>query len=285
VKIDTHQFFWHYSPEQYGSMYPWVLPEAETLRRDRLPDDLLPVLKAVGVDGTVAIQARQTLEETRWLLELADQYPFIQGVVGWVDLRSPQLGEQLERFCSHPRLCGVRHKLENEPDDQFMLHEDFIRGIGTLAEFDLTYDFLILQKHLPVACELVSMFPEQRFVVDHIAKPSIGAGQVTPWDADIRRLASFPNVFCKVSGMVTEADWEAWKPADFRPYLDIVFEAFGTKRVMIGSDWPECTLAGTYSEVMQLAFDYVAQFSETEQADVLGNNAIGFYDLGITSEA
>jgi L-fuconolactonase len=251
----------------------------ETLKKDHLPDDLLPHLKAVGMDGTVAVQARQTLEETRWLLELADPYSFIKKVVGWVDLRSPRLREQLERFTLHPKFCGARHVVQDEPDDRFMLRGDFIRGIGTLAEFDLTYDLLLFPKHLPVACELVSMFPEQRFVLDHIAKPLIKTGQVSPWDADIRRLASFPNVFCKVSGMVTEADWEAWKSADFRPYLDIVFEAFGTRRIMIGSDWPVCTLAGTYSDVVGIVSGYTQQLSGEEQADVWGETARRFYGL------
>jgi L-fuconolactonase len=275
ARIDTHQHFWRYNPYDYG----WMLPGMEILQKDHLPNDLLPLLRAVGIDGTVAVQARQTLKETRWLVELADQYPFIKGVVGWVDLRSPQLREQLEQFSPHPKLCGVRHVVHDEPDDQFMLQEDFIRGIGMLAEFDLTYDLLLFPKHLPVACELVSMFPEQRFVLDHIAKPSIKTRQVSPWDSDLRRLAAFPNVYCKVSGMVTEADWKAWKPADLRPYLDIVFEAFGTKRTMIGSDWPVCTVVGPYPEVMQIALDYLAQLSETEQADVWGNNAIRFYGI------
>lgn len=275
MRIDTHQHYWRYNPREYG----WMLPGMEILKRDHLPDDLLPLLRAAAIDSTVAVQARQILDETRWLLELAAQYPFIKGVVGWVDLLSPQLREQLEQFAPDPKLCGVRHVVHDEPDDQFMLGEDFVRGIGLLAEFDLTYDLLLFPKHLPVACELVSMFPEQPFVLDHIAKPFIKTGQVSPWDADLRRLAAVPNVFCKVSGMVTEADWKAWKPADFRPYLDIVFEAFGTKRVMLGSDWPVCTVAGTYPEVMQLAFDYVAQLSETEQANVLGNNAISFYGI------
>lgn len=285
MRIDAHQFFWQYTAEEYGWMPPWVLPGTEILKKDHLPGDLLPVLRAMGIDGTVVIQVRQTLEETRWLLELADQHPFIRGVVGWVDLRSPHLREQLERFSSHPKLCGMRHKVHDEPDDQFMLREDFVRGIRTLAEYDLPFDLLLFPRHLPVACELVGMFPEQRFVLDHIGKPPIKTGQITPWEAGIRRLASFPNVSCKTSGMVTEADWKAWTPADFRPYLDIVFEAFGAKRIMIGSDWPECTLAGTYQKVMQLAIDYLAQFPETEQADVLGNTAMSFYKLGIAAEA
>lgn len=277
MKIDTHQFFWHYNPEDYA----WMPPEFEPIKKDHLPDDLLPLLKAEGIDGTVTIQVRQTLEETRWLLELTDRYPFIKGVVGWVDLCSPQLRLQLERFCSHPRLRGIRHKLESEPDDLFMLREDFARGIGTLAEFDLPFDLLLRPRHLPVACELARRFPEQRFVLNHVGKPPIKTGKVTPWDLDIQHLASFPNVFCKISGMVTEANWKAWKPADLHPYLDIVFEAFGTKRMMIGSDWPECTLAATYAEVLQLVLDYIGQFSRQEQADVLANNAIGFYQLNV----
>jgi len=275
TKIDTHQHFWRYNPHDYG----WMLPGMEILKKDHLPVDLLPLLKEVGIDGTVAVQARQTLEETRWLLDLTDQYPFIKGVVGWVDLRSPDLYKQLERFSSHPKLCGVRHVVHDEPDDQFMLRADFVRGIGMLAEFDLTYDLLLFPRHLPVACELVGLFPEQPFALDHIAKPLIKDGILEPWATDLRRLAAFPHVYCKVSGMVTEAEWKAWKPADFRPYLDVVFEAFGTQRTMIGSDWPVCTVAGTYPEVMQIVLDYVAQLSETEQADVWGGNAVRFYGI------
>jgi len=275
MKIDAHQHFWRYNAQEYG----WMGPGMEALKKDHPPDDLLPLLKAVGIDGTVAIQARQIPEETRWLLELADRYPFIKGVVGWGDLRSPQLREQLERFASHPKLCGVRHVVQDEPDSQFMLREDFIRGLGMLAEFDLTYDILIFPRHLPVACELVARFPDQRFVLDHIAKPLIRDRKVTPWDADIRRLAAYPNVFCKVSGMVTETDWHQWRPADFRPYLDIVFAAFGSKRIMFGSDWPVCTLAGAYADVVEIVSDYVQQLSEEEQADVWGETARRFYRL------
>jgi L-fuconolactonase len=279
MKIDTHQLFWRYNEEEYGGMFPWTLPDMERYREDHLPDDLLPLLQAVGIDGTVVVQVRQSLEETRWLLELADQYPFIKGVVGWVDLRSPDVHQQLERFSPHPKLCSIRHKLENESDDRFMLREDFNLGIGTLTGFDLPFELLVRSRHLPVASELASRFPEQRFVLNHIGKPPIKAGQVSPWDRDIRHLASHPNVFCKISGMVGEADWDNWKPADFRPYLDIVLEAFGAERLMIGSDWPECTLAGTYEEVMQLAGDYVGQLSETEQADIWGDNAVRIYRI------
>jgi L-fuconolactonase len=275
MKIDAHQHFWHYTPEEYG----WIGPDMGILRNDHLPADLAPLLELAGVEGTVAVQARQTLDETEWLLELADWHPAIKGVVGWVDLCSPGLRGQLERFCAHPRFRGVRHVVQDEPDERFMLRQDFIRGIGLLAEFDLTYDILIFPRHLAVACELAGRFPEQRFVLDHIAKPLIKDGKMIPWDADIRRLAAFPNVFCKVSGMVTEADWRRWRPSDFQPYLDVVFAAFGSKRIMFGSDWPVCTLAGVYADVVKIVSDYVQQLSEEEQADVWGETARRFYKL------
>jgi L-fuconolactonase len=282
MKIDAHQHFWHYTPQEYG----WMGPDMAILKKDHLPPHLGPLLEAAGIEGTVAVQARQTLQETRWLLELADHYPFIKGVVGWVDLRSPELREQLEHFCEHPKFCGVRHVVQDEPDDQFMLRDDFLNGIGMLAEFDLPYDILIFPRHLLTACELVKRFPDQPFVLDHIAKPFIKDRQVTPWDTDIRRLAAYPNVWCKVSGMVTEADWHqpalrgpGWQPSDFRPYLDVVSEAFGTKRIMFGSDWPVCTLAGTYADVVKLVLDYVNTFSGEEQADFWGETARRFYGL------
>jgi L-fuconolactonase len=281
VRIDTHQFFWRYNEAEYGHMYPWTVPGMEHLKEDHLPDDLQPLLQGAGIDGTVTLQVRQTVEETRWLLELAGRHPFIIGVIGWVDLCSPDLRDQLERFAADPKLCGVRHKLENEPDDEFMLRDDFCRGIGALAELDLPFDWLIRPAHLTAAFELAARFPEQRFVVNHIAKPLIKSGQLAPWDDHIRRLAALPNVSCKISGMVTEADWDKWQAADFRPFLDVVLEAFGSKRLMIGSDWPECTMAGTYEAVMQLAADYVGQLSETEQADIWGNNAVGVYNLQV----
>jgi L-fuconolactonase len=275
VKIDAHQHFWHYDPAQYG----WIGQKMDVLKQDYLPDDLRPLPRALGIGGTVAVQARQTVEETRWLLRLAREHPFVLGVVGWVDLFDPFLEMTLEDLASYPCLSGLRHDVQSEPDDEFMLREDFCRGIGTLAEFDLAYDILIYPRHLPVACELVSRFPFQRFVVDHIAKPSIKDGQIAQWQEDIRRLAEHPNVYCKVSGMVTEADWESWQPDDLLPYLDVVFGAFGTGRIMLGSDWPVCTLAAPYEQVMRFAFDYVSQFAIPEQADLCGGNAQRFYRL------
>jgi L-fuconolactonase len=275
MKIDAHQHFWQYDPADYG----WIGEGMAVLKKDRLPADLAPLLQAEGIAGTVAVQARQSLAETEWLLALSGQHAFIRGVVGWVDLCSPDVRGQLERFSENPRLRGVRHVLQDERDDRFMLRDDFRRGLAHLAEFRLAYDLLIFPRHLPVACELVAQFPEQPFVLDHIAKPAIKDHTLSPWDQELRRLAAFPNVCCKVSGLVTEADWQAWQPADFRPYLDAVFAAFGPRRIMFGSDWPVCTLAASYAQVAALAGEYLRQLSPAEQAEVLGGTAARFYGL------
>ncbi len=275
MRIDAHQHFWHYSADAYG----WIGEGMGALKRDFLPSDLKPLLESNGFDGCVAVQARQTLEETRWLLELADAHDFIKGVVGWVDLRSPGVRVQLEAFADHPRLCGIRHVVQDEPDNSFMLREDFQRGIAALIKMDLTYDVLIVARQLPAAVALIEAFPDGRFVLDHIAKPDMRAGALSPWSENIRRLAAFPNVACKVSGMVTEAEWENWQPADFRPYLDVVFDAFGPERLMIGSDWPVCTLAGAYGEVMGIALDYVSALGSDARARILGGTATAFYKL------
>src|ERR1041385_4925053 len=246
MRIDSHQHFWRYDPAQY----PWIAEEMAVLRRDYLPEHLQPLLNAAGFDGSIAVQARQSVEETEWLLALAEQHSFILGVVGWVDLRSPDLAQQLKRFASHPKLVGVRHVIQDEPDDQVMLGRDFRRGIAQLHEFDLCYDLLIFPRQLPAAIALVADFPEQPFVLDHLGKPPIRDRQITPWREQLGELGRYPNVFCKLSGMVTEADWMNWQEEHFRPYLDVVIECFGPGRLMIGSDWPVCTVAGEYERVM-----------------------------------
>ena len=276
-RIDAHQHFWEYSQQDYG----WIGPEMSILQRDHLPEDLLPLLNSEGIGGTVAVQARQALRETEWLLELADRHPLVWGVVGWVDLCGPGLQAQLERFSGHPKFRGVRHVVQDEPDDQFMLRPDFVRGLGALRAFGLTYDLLVFPRHLSVACQVVSQFPDQPFVLDHIAKPPIKARQIEPWASDMRNLAACPNVCCKVSGMVTEADWDRWQPVDMEPYLEVVFEAFGPKRIMFGSDWPVCTVAGTYSEVAGIVHDYVHALSPDEQAAIWGETAQRFYGLRV----
>jgi len=275
MHIDAHQHFWNYDPREYQ----WIDETMTPLRRDFLPPDLQDELEREGFQGSVAVQVRQSLQETRWLLELAAQSPFILGVVGWVELRSPQAGAHLKQLAHNPRLVGIRHIVQSEPDDRFLLQPDFLRGISLLAEFDLAYDILIYPKHLTVAAEFVRRFPEQRFVLDHLAKPEIKSGTINAWKKGIAELAAYPNVYCKLSGLVTEADWNRWKPGDMRPYLDVAFERFGPNRLLIGSDWPVCTLAGSYARVMRLVKDYLSGHSEQEREAILGGNAKRFWRL------
>lgn len=274
VKLDSHQHFWSYDAAQY----PWI-PSGSPLHRDWLPGDLAPLLATAGLDGCIAVQARQTLEESRWLLSLADRAPIIRGVVGWVDLRSENVSAQLAEFSRHAKFRGVRHVVQDEPDVDFMLGAEFQRGIGALHEFGLTYDLLIFPKQLPAAIELVRQFPHQPFVLDHIAKPPIKTGALSPWREQIRELAKAPNVFCKVSGLVTEADHAHWRASDFTPYFDVVFAAFGEDRVMFGSDWPVCLLAGEYARVFALVNDFAAQFTPSVRAKFFGENAARSYGI------
>jgi L-fuconolactonase len=275
MRIDSHQHFWLYSPAEHT----WMSDEMGGLKRDFLPEDLQPLLKANGFDSCIAVQACQTLEETRWLLKLAEKHAFIEGVVGWVDLRSTDLPNQLKIFAAYPKFVGVRHMVQVEPDDEFVLRAEFINGIAQLKQYDLTYDLLLHPKHLRVAAQLVQKFPEQPFVLDHIGKPRIAEGLLSPWQEDLRALASAQNVWCKLSGMVTEAKWNQWKPADFTPYFDSVVEAFTPERLMIGSDWPVCLLSGSYASTMQIAIDYVRQFPPAVQAGVLWENCARFYGV------
>jgi L-fuconolactonase len=275
MRLDAHQHFWRYSPAKYT----WMTDQMGILKRDFLPQDLQPLLHSIYFDGCVAVQALQNLEETRWLLELAERHPFIKGVVGWVDLRSEQLPAQLESFHKHPKLVGVRHVVHDEPDDDFMLLPEFRRGIARLRDFNLTYDLLLFPKHLKVAAKLVEEFPQQPFVLDHIAKPRIAEGLISPWQEDLHQLAKFPNVFCKLSGMVTEARWQQWQPHAFHRYMEVVFEAFGSSRLMIGSDWPVCILSGEYEPAMKIVIDYVQKFPAEVQGAVLGENCARFYQI------
>ncbi len=275
MRLDAHQHFWKYNPAQHV----WMTDDMAVLRRDYLPDELQPLLRAAGFDGTIAVQARQMIEETEWLLQLAGEHDYIQGVVGWVDLQSPSVRTQLEKFSRHPKLVGVRHVVHDEPDDDFMLRPEFRRGIGQLPEFDLTYDLLLFPKHLPVAAKLVAEFPQQRFVLDHIAKPAIRDGLVSPWREDLRRLAEFPNVCCKLSGLVTEAPWKQWRPEQFHPYLEVVLSAFGPERVMIGSDWPVCTLSADYTTTMNIVFHHLRQYPAAVREQALGGNCARFYGI------
>jgi len=278
MRIDAHQHFWRHDPGEYG----WIDDSMATLRRDFLPADLKPELDRTGFDACIAVQARQTLEETLWLLQLATESRFIAGVIGWVDLRSGNVRAQLAELANNPKLLGVRHVVQGEPDDRFLLRPDFRRGIEALEEFNLTYDILIYPRHLPVAVEFVQRFPRQRFVLDHLAKPLIKAQTIEPWASHIRELAKFPNVFCKLSGMVTEADWKSWKPEHFVPYLDVALESFGPERLMIGSDWPVCRVAASYSQVMALVMDYLDdRYLREARENILGGTAQKFWRLGL----
>lgn len=275
MKIDAHQHFWRYDAAQY----PWI-PEGSPLHRDWLPADLAKLQAPLGFDGSVAVQARQGIEESDWLLGLADADPRVKAVVGWVDLRSPDVAKDLARLARHPRFAGVRHVVQDEPDDDFMVRPDFLRGISMLRRFDLTYDILIYPRQLPAALQLVAQFPDQPFVLDHIAKPGIKDGALSPWREQIRELARSENVLCKVSGMVTEADHRAWKAADFRPYLDVVFEAFGPSRLMWGSDWPVCLFAAGYAQCIELLGDYAGALGDAEKEALFGGNCARFYGIG-----
>jgi len=277
TRIDSHQHFWKYDPREYG----WIDERMGALKRDFLPADLEPRLRAAGFDACVTVQARQTLEETAWLLELADRNPFVVGVVGWVDLCSPDAPAQLERFAKHPKLVGVRHIVQGEADDRFLLRADFGRGIAFLEEFGLAYDILIHPRHLAVAAEFVNRFPRQRFVLDHLAKPEIARGEIRAWTRDVRALAAEPNVHAKLSGLVTEADWKRWTPDELRPYLDVAFACFGPGRLMAGSDWPVCPLAGDYGRVMGVITEYLGERPAAEREAVLGGNARAFWRLEV----
>ncbi|MGH8639691.1 MAG: amidohydrolase family protein [Burkholderiales bacterium] len=231
----------------------------------------------------MAVQARQTAAETTWLLGLADAHSFVAGVVGWVDLRADDVRVQLADLAKHPKLVGVRHVVQAEPDDRFLLREDFCRGISALRELGLTYDILIYPRHLPVAADFVAKFDGQLFVLDHLAKPEIRAGALDTWARDLRRLAQCADVYCKISGLVTEADWSEWTPEHLRPYLDVAFECFGADRLIAGSDWPVCTLAANYSRVWSVVMDYVSARPASERGAILGGNAQRVWRLALAA--
>ena len=275
MKIDSHQHFWRYDPVRDA----WITDDMAVLKHDFLPDQLARELDTNGIDASVAVQADQSENETLFLLELAEKNRRIAGVVGWVDLLSPRVSERLERFSHFEKLRGFRHIAQTERDDRFLVREDFVKGVAQLRQFGFTFDILIYAKQLPAAIELVSHLPEQRFVIDHVAKPEIKAKNIDLWAKQMCQIAQNQSVFCKVSGLVTEADWHNWKPEDFKPYLDVAFEAFGADRLMFGSDWPVCLLAATYRQVKQIIDDYVKGFSEADKAKIFGDNAIRFYSL------
>jgi len=275
LRIDAHQHFWNYTPEEFG----WIDSSMDVLRRDYLPEHLRLEIERSGVSGMVAVQARESLEESRWLLELATTHSFISAVVGWVPLTDPDVADVIGRLLTLGPLRGLRHVLQGEADDRYMLREDFNRGVSALRRFDLAYDILILERHLPYAIELVDRHPDQVFIVDHIAKPRIRDGVISPWREQIRELALRPNVYCKLSGMVTEANWNTWTEEQLGPYFDVVLNAFGPHRVMFGSDWPVCLLATSYGAWFEIVSKWIAPLTEGERNAILGGTATRAYRI------
>jgi L-fucono-1,5-lactonase len=273
--IDSHHHFWKYSPQEYG----WIGEGQAVLKRDFLPATLKKEIDAAHVDGVVSVQARQTLEETRWLLELANQNDFIRGVVGWAPLISKDIEKDLEKIAGQKKLKAIRHVLQDEKDDRYAVRDDFQRGIGTLKKSGLVYDILIYEKQLPASIELVDKFPNQIFVLDHVAKPKIREKILSPWRERMKELAKRQNVYCKLSGMATEADHGGWEVADLKPYIDVVIDAFGPNRLMFGSDWPVCLLAVTYQKWTATVRDFVSKLSESEKNRVMGGTAVEAYKL------
>jgi L-fuconolactonase len=275
VRLDSHHHFWRYDAAEFG----WIDAPMAAIRRDFLPDDLRVVAAGAGVDGAITVQARQSLAETEWLLELAAGDEFIRGVVGWVDLRSPMLSGQLERFAAEPKFRGVRHVVQGEPDEAFILGEAFNRGVAQLRAHRLVYDILIFARHLPNTLRFVDRHPDQVFVVDHLAKPDIRGGGFGFWREQLRELARRPNVFCKASGLVTEADYHTWTEAQLRPYFEAAVEAFGPRRLMAGSDWPVCLVACDYVRWWCILESWTASWSDAERARFFGGTAHEAYSL------
>ncbi|MEM7391067.1 MAG: amidohydrolase family protein [Verrucomicrobiota bacterium] len=275
MKLDAHHHFWQYDPVEYS----WISDALSKIRRDFLPEHLKQEIDATGIDGVISVQARQTLEETDWLLGMAEEHDFIQGVVGWVPLVDDNVGESLERYAEHPHLKAVRHVLQDEPDDAYMLGDDFNRGLAHLKDLNLTYDILIFERHLPHAISLVDRHPDQVFVLDHIAKPRIKENLLEPWGDNMKQLAERENVFCKISGMATEADVDNWTEEELQPYLEISLETFGPDRLLFGTDWPVCLVACEYVTWFDLAARFISRLTESEQAKIMGENATRAYRI------
>ncbi len=273
LKIDAHQHFWQFNPVRDAWMTEGSM---SAIRRDFLPTDLLPILQKNGFDGCIAVQADQSETETHFLLNLSNKNDFIKGVVGWVDLQANDLSERLDYFSQYPKLKGFRHILQGEKPE-FMLQKSFIEGVKLLGNRGYTYDILVFPRHLSAVHKFLQTLDNQPFVIDHLAKPYIQRGLIKQWERDMQRIAKHENVWCKVSGMVTEADWSNWQVADFEPYLDVIFEAFGVDRIMYGSDWPVCLLAASYDKQLSIVENYLSKLSDTEGGKVLGKNAQLFY--------
>lgn len=276
MRIDSHHHLWNYSAEEYG----WISDQMSVLKRDFTPTDLGEIGSANGIDGFVSVQARQTIGETEWLLGLAEHHDLIRGVVGWVPLAEANAREEIERWSHSENLKAVRHVVQDEPDDAFILGDDFNRGIGHLKDYGLVYDILIFAKHLPNTLQFVDRHPEQAFILDHIAKPTIRGNEFDlEWEKNIRELAKRPNVMCKFSGVVTEVRDEAWSPATVQRYWDVAWDAFGAERLMYGSDWPVCLLKTEYSRWVATVEQLASSLSIQEKKNFWALNAIRGYNL------
>ena len=273
-RIDSHQHFWKYDSTRHG----WITDEMSVIKNDFLPETLAPILLENKFDGCVAVQADQTESETNFLLDLAKQHSFIKGVVGWVDFRSNKINERLDYFSQFKTLKGFRHVVQGEPSG-FLRQKDFLFGISQLEKYNFTYDVLIYHYQLQEAIEFVKLFPNQKFVIDHLAKPDIKNKEFTNWSKGMKELSSFDNVFCKLSGFTTEANWISWKPDDFNPYFEFILKTFGAKRLLYGSDWPVCLLSSTYKSQLKLVEDFISKLSTSEKQLIMGGNAIDFYNL------
>lgn len=274
-RIDAHQHFWKFDPVRDS----WINDDMRLIQRDFLPDDLQPILNENDFNGCIAVQSDQSEGENHFHFQNAEKFDFIKGIVGWVDLQSPAIEERLQYYSQFKKIKGFRHVLQGEPQRDLMLQPGFMKGISLLKKYNFTYDILIFKDQMQYIPKFASSFPDQLFVIDHIAKPDIKNGEIDKWGKDIKEMAQFENVYCKISGMVTEADWKQWRNEDFKPYLDIVVEAFGTNRIMFGSDWPVCLVAASYKEMLGIVEDYFSLFSKSEQEKFFGSNAIHFYNL------
>lgn len=278
--IDSHHHFWDRSLSQFDNS--WQENEGlENICKTFLPEHLKPLIDAAGVDKTVFVQTQHNVEENRWVLGLADQHDWIAGVVGWVDLASPECESQVEEFKDHPKFVGVRHVVQDEPNDDFIIQDDVLRGLGVLEKHGVPYDLLFFVKHLKHAVTVANKFPNLRFVIDHLAKPVIKESKTDGWLEHFVAAAKCENVSCKLSGMVTEADWQNWTPDDLTPYVETALENFGSDRCMFGSDWPVCELAASYQQVFDALTQCIGGVSESEREKILGKNAIEFYGLNV----
>lgn len=273
--IDSHQHFWNYKPSKHN----WIDDSMSLIRKDFMPPDLKKVYDKNKIDGCITIQVDQTLEETNFLLDLSKKNTFIKGIVGWVDLRASNIDNTLKHYSNYKKIKGFRHIVQDEEDHNFLLRPEFLRGISYLEKYDYVYDILIFPHQLETTLEFVKKFPNHKFIIDHIAKPYIKDGLYDKWARLMSEISKCENVFCKMSGMITEADYNLWTPEQITPYMDLILTSFGSKRILFGSDWPVCLVAGSYKKVKELVTNFISKLSENEKTNIMGKNAINLYNI------